>query len=274
MKSLDVVGLCIRYADTGRGVPVLLAHCSSASHKQWSALADELAGRYRVVAPDLIGYGRSDRWHEGRPFDPTADADAIVALADAIGGRLHLAGHSYGGAMALEAARMLGDRVISLTLVEPVSFHVLELAGRQEEWRDILAVARATRRAVERGKHRKAAAVYMGFWVGRARWLFMPRRLRAGIIGTIEKVAQEFDAMERAPTRLADYASIDVPARLIVGERTRQPARAVTEVLAGLLPRATVEEVPGASHMSPFTHRDVVNRLVAGHIDEHGIVAR
>jgi pimeloyl-ACP methyl ester carboxylesterase len=266
MRSIEVDGLTIRYADTGSGAPVLLGHCSSASNRQWSALSKRLADRYRVIVPDLIGYGESDRWPEDRPFDPEADANVLVALAKHLDGRLHLAGHSYGAAMTLEAARRLGDRVISLTLVEPVSFHLLDLAGRDAEWREVLKVARGTRAAVAAGRPRRAAAIYMGFWIGRLRWLFMPRRARATIIDTVDKVALEFGAIEEAPIGLDAYESIGAPTRLILGERTRRPARAVIEVLAELLPHVEVKQVEGAGHMSPFTHRDAVNGLIEEHV--------
>lgn len=269
METARIHGLQVRYADVGDGVPVLIAHCSSASHKQWSALTAVLADRYRVVTPDLIGYGESDPWPAGTAFVPSADADVLVALAEQVGGRLHLAGHSYGAAMALEAARLLGERVISLSLIEPVSFHLLTPAGREPEWREVTAVSHGIQQGVRAGRPSRAAAVYMGFWIGRLRWWLMPRRLRAGIIATVGKVAHEFGAIERATVRLDDYTGIRTPTRLIVGERTRRPARAVIEVLADLLPRVDVTEIPRAGHMSPFTHRDVVNHLLASHIDQN-----
>lgn len=232
-----------------------------------------LADRYRIVAPDLIGYGQSDPWPAEKVFEPDTDAKVLIALAERTGGRLHLAGHSYGAAMALEAAKRLGDKVISLSLVEPVSFHLLKLAGRDEEWREISRVSLAIRQGVRTGRPRKAAGAYMGFWIGRIRWLLMPRRSRSGIFRTMEKVANEFAAIERTVVSLNSYTALTAPACLIVGQRTARPARAVTEVLMDLLPNADLKEIKGAGHMSPFTHREVVNRLLASHIDRRHALA-
>ncbi|WP_412061761.1 alpha/beta fold hydrolase [Rubrivirga sp. IMCC45206] len=267
MDTLPLHGLRVRYADTGTGTPVVLAHGSSASHRVWAALSDSLAPRYRVVAPDLIGYGRSDPWPPGRAFRPDADAEVLVALAERTGERVHLVGHSYGGAMALEAARALGDRVLSLSLVEPVSFHLLRLAGRDREWQEVAALAWAVRDAVADGRHRRAARLYMGYWTGRTRWALAPRRARAAVLASMPKVAHEFGIVERADVYLRDYAALDVPTRLVVGERTRRAARAIVEVLAEVLPAAEVAEVLGAGHMSPVTHRDAVHALLTSHID-------
>jgi pimeloyl-ACP methyl ester carboxylesterase len=215
-----------------------------------------------------VGYGESEAWPDYSGFDSSADVEVIRRLADLSDGPLHIAAHSYGGAAALEAARELTSRLESLTLIEPVAFHTLRLAGRATEWERIAEVARKIRAAIREGRDRKAAAVYMGFWVGRIRWWLMPRRQKQGIVSTVRKVAAEFGIMDALTTTLGDYGKIDAPTRLIVGEHTRSPARAVTAVLADTLPRSHRVELRGAGHMSPFTHRDEVHRLILEHIGD------
>ena len=68
-----------------------------------------------------------------------------------------------------------------------------------------------------------------------------------------------------AGRRLSDYASVTVPTLLIVGAKTRTPARAVFDMLSATLPNSAVTVLKGASHMSPFTHPSEVNRLIADH---------
>jgi pimeloyl-ACP methyl ester carboxylesterase len=65
-----------------------------------------------------------------------------------------------------------------------------------------------------------------------------------------------------AETRLQDYAGVTAPTLLIVGSKTRAPAKAVVELLARTLPNATVTVLRGAGHMSPFTHPLALNRLI------------
>ena len=57
-------------------------------------------------------------------------------------------------------------------------------------------------------------------------------------------VAAEFDGMRRLATALSDYEHLDAPTTLVVGGRTRRPARAVVEVLASTLPKARVHVLP------------------------------
>ena len=59
-----------------------------------------------------------------------------------------------------------------------------------------------------------------------------------------------------------------VPTLLLYGAKTRLPAKVVVEVLDETLPLSRAAAIPGAGHMSPFTHRDAVNAVIAEHIEE------
>jgi pimeloyl-ACP methyl ester carboxylesterase len=114
VKQLTAGGVEIAYLDEGKGPAVILAHCSSASHKEWLPLIETLKSDWRVLAPDFIGYGQSAPWPTDRPSSIDADESVLLAVAKKAKGKLHLVGHSYGAALLLEAARSLGPRVRSL----------------------------------------------------------------------------------------------------------------------------------------------------------------
>jgi len=263
MKQLSVDGVEIAYLDAGKGPAVIIGHCSSASHKEWLPLIEALKSEWRVLAPDLIGYGQSAPWPADQPFSVGADVDVVLAIAKKAKGKLHLVGHSYGAALLLEAARMLGERVKSLTLVEPSLFHLLR--GRPE-WAEVQTLARAVLGAVARGDDRAAAKSFMTYWLGRWRWWLSPERFKAAIEATIPKVALEFGFAVNAPTTLQDYAAVTAPTSLIVGGSTGAPNRAIVDLLATTLPDVHVTVVKGARHMSPFTHPAEINRLIVDHL--------
>jgi pimeloyl-ACP methyl ester carboxylesterase len=174
-------------------------------------------------------------------------------------------GHSYGAALALEAARTLGRHVKCLVLVEPVSFHLLRQEGRPE-WAEVETLGRAVLGAVAEGDDDAAAKAFMTYWLGRTRWWLSPERFKTAIAATIPKVALEFSIAIDAPTGLQDYATIAAPTLLIAGGRTRAPTRAVVDLLGATLPNATVAVLKGAGHMSPFTHPAELNRLILDYL--------
>ena len=261
MKQLTVNGVEIAYLDAGKGPVVILGHCSSASHKEWLPLIEKLRADWRVLAPDFIGYGQSEPWPATERFSTDADVQVLLSLAKKVKGKLHLVGHSYGAALALEAARSLGTRVKCLVLVEPVSFHLLRQAQRPE-WTEVEKLGRSVLGAVAKGDDRDAAKAFMTYWLGRLRWWLSPEKFKAAIAATIPKVALEFGIIVEAPTKLTDYGEIAAPTLLIAGSRTRAPTRAVIDLLAAALPNAKLEILKGAGHMSPFTHPAELNRLI------------
>ena len=112
----------------------------------------------------------------------------------------------------------------------------------------------------------RAADVYMGFWIGALKWRFAPRRFRASVIRTVGKVADEFRGIYAHSTDHDEYRTINCPVTLIRGMRTQRPAKAVIDILAELLPSASVIDVPGAGHMSPFSHPDTIRGLCLSHL--------
>lgn len=218
-----------------------------------------------MYRPDFIGYGRSGGWPAGVAFDPRADVRVVAAALDRAGAPAHLVGHSYGAAVALEAALDRPERVASLCLIEPVAFHLLEPGSGERE--QVERLSRAVRAAVARGQLRRAARIFMSFWIGPLAWLLLPGRAKARVAASIAKVALEFEGLERLPPRWAAIAALDVPVCLVLGSRTRAPARRVTERLAERLPRARLRPLRGAGHMSPFSHARAVGRLVLAHLE-------
>jgi len=265
VEHLTVSGIGVAYLDEGKGPCALLGHCSSASHKEWLPLIETLKEDWRVLAPDFIGYGQSDPWPIDKPFSIEADVKVLLGLAKKTRRPLHLVGHSYGAALALEAARKLGPRAKSLTLVEPVSFHLLRLENHPE-WKEVEKLGISVLDPVAKGDDRKAAAAFMSYWLGRWRWWLSPERFKNAIATTIPKVALEFSIAIDAQTTLADYAEITAPTLLIVGGKTRSPTRAVVELLGSALPNAKVQVLKGAGHMSPFTHPAELNRMILDHL--------
>ncbi len=272
MPILEINDLSIAYqsleqAEEG-SVPILFLHCSSGSHRQWLPLAKTLQSDYRTFLPDFIGYGKSSRWPADKPYDPLFDVQLILKFFELAQQPLHIVAHSYGAAMALEAAKLQPEKVKSLCLIEPVSFHFLKYGQRETEWQEVLCLAKAVQSAAEQGQHKKAARRFMQYWLGWSGWLLMPKRVKQYTIETINKVKHEFWAFEQFNFEVEAYYNIHIPTQLIVGDSTRQTAKAVIEVIDEVLPNSHVEHIDKAGHMSPFTHQAQVYELATKFIKQ------
>lgn len=116
-RRVHVAGHHLHYLDGGRGEPVLLLHGIFAEKDHWVDLARRLTPHHRVIAPDLPGYGDSER-HEDQHYAYADQVPRLLALMDALGlDRVHLAGSSMGATLAALLARACPQRVASLAFI-------------------------------------------------------------------------------------------------------------------------------------------------------------
>lgn len=103
----------------GDGDPVILLHGFPELAYSWRHQIPALAAAgYRAIAPDLRGYGASDRPSRVEDYGIQALAGDVVALMDALGlARAHVVGHDWGGSLAWVAATLHPDRVASLVIL-------------------------------------------------------------------------------------------------------------------------------------------------------------
>ncbi|MBI3972907.1 MAG: alpha/beta fold hydrolase [Chloroflexi bacterium] len=150
-RRVTVGGLEHRVLIAGSGWPLVLLHGLGGSADEWLAVLPQLAIHYRVVAPDAIGHGLSDKPAGGR-YDLAAYTEFVLGVTDAFGiRRAPLVAVSGAGAVALSLALTHPDRISRLVLVAAAGL------GRTVAWRYRLAtlpftswfLRRADRRSVE-----------------------------------------------------------------------------------------------------------------------------
>lgn len=253
--------------------PIVFLHCSGSSGTQWRTLASQLGARYRVLTPDLIGYGAAAPWSGQGEFGLAQEVAAVRSLLCRLDEPAHLVGHSYGGAIALHIARQCPERVRSLTLVEPTAFHLLRNGDATDlaALREIMAVAADAGAALAIGDYDGGFGRFIDYWSGPGSWADMAPEKRAAFAPQLAKVALDFRALFSEPAQIEDFCGIALPTLLIQGGCTTLPARCVCARLRMALPEATFRVVQGAGHMLPVTHRDQVNALIAEHVEANSI---
>jgi pimeloyl-ACP methyl ester carboxylesterase len=275
MPSIDISGNRVEYVEQGNGEPVMLLHSSASSSAQWRTLIGQLSerpnGRFRVIAPDLYGYGGTSHWAGRGAFRLEHEAQLVCALLGRAGEPAHLVGHSFGGAVALHVARTRPDLLASLAVIEPVAFHLLR--NRDEAaFDEISEVSRCVAKALACGDYFGGIAGFVDYWSGPGAWAGIPQEKRPGFAVRLAKVALDFQATLNEPAALEDFAAMALPTLVVQGTCSPRPTRRICELLAGVLPDAQSRIVDGAGHMAPLTHRDAVNALVAAHLDSITVV--
>jgi pimeloyl-ACP methyl ester carboxylesterase len=256
------------FREAGTGPAVVCIHASAGSSAQWRPLIDRLAGRFRTLAVDLYGSGKSPRWPDDRALSLADEVALLEPVLAAAGDRFHLVGHSYGGAVALKAALADPGRLRSLVLYEPVLFSVLLAEDpAQPAAQEIVAVRDDTVAAIEAGSPRAAGARFLDYWMGAGTWAGMAEPRRNAVAMAMGSLSAEWHAAFMEPTPLSAFASLDVPTLCLTGSDSPGASSGVARLLTKVLPRVTEVEIAGVGHMGPVTHPERINALIERHLE-------
>lgn len=240
--ALRIVSLAsgtMSYRETGDGPALLLLHGLNGSSASWDAQHEALGARFRVIAWDAPGYGRSDL------LEPVADAyaDAANLLLEALGvRRAAVLGHSMGGVVAGRLAHRHPERIDRLVLscthwglARPAGEAFPPAYQRRLEERRRLADDEYGRERARRMLPADAAPDVA------ARVAAIARDVREE--GLARAIRMELDCDNRAA-----LAALAMPILLIDADRdpVLKPERA--EALAALLPRARRVTLRGIGH--------------------------
>jgi abhydrolase domain-containing protein 6 len=117
LKSIEVGGARIAYLDGGEGEAVVLVHGIYAEKDHWNGVAGRLTGNFRVIIPDLAGFGESEI-PAGGTYSYDQQVERLHDFLTALGlQRYHLAGNSMGGAIVGIAAARWPSEVLSVSFI-------------------------------------------------------------------------------------------------------------------------------------------------------------
>ena len=258
---LERPGARLVYQVTGEGPAVVLIHGFGLDMRMWDPQVGPLAARFRVVRYDCRGFGASG------PLDPAVPythAEDLLALLDHLDiGDALLAGLSFGGRVALQAALAAPDRVRGLALLDAV------LDGVPWDPESARALDEVTRR-VQTG----------GVLAGREAWLAHPLFAaaceRPDLAVALAAMVAGYPGQHwlgqdpHTPTRqLIDVLEgIAVPALVAVGQRDVPGFREMSAVLARRIPGAAYHVVADAGHMVNMEQPAVVNDRLISFVQE------
>jgi pimeloyl-ACP methyl ester carboxylesterase len=134
-RMVHVGGVAVHVAEGGQGDPVLMLHGWPQHWYCWRGVIPRLAGRFRIVCPDLRGFG----WTEapGHGYDPDTFAADAVALLDALDiERAHVIGHDWGGFTTFLLGIRHADRVRrAIAINAPHPWPPIDLRTLDATWR-------------------------------------------------------------------------------------------------------------------------------------------
>lgn len=262
MPTLDFDGVALQFEDEGSGEPVVLVHGFPFSADLWTPQRAALSATYRVITPNLRGFGGSDP-HFGTP-SLDVYADDIIAILDELGvAEATVVGLSMGGYIAMALLRRRPDRVRGLALVSTKATADTETAKQGRN--DLIAL-------VERdGPAAVADKLLPNMLTERTRTenpeltLFVREMMASS---TTEGIATAAMALRDRPDSMDTLATATVPALILVGRddtvTTINDAHMMNQAIAG----SRLVVIPDAAHLVNLEQPAEVDRALLNFLDE------
>jgi 3-oxoadipate enol-lactonase len=261
MQQIAVPNGTIGVFAQGRGVPILFVHGFPLGHDMWRSQTEAFGKSYRVIAPDLRGFGQS------KLIGATAATTLTMeAFADDLHVLLHavfvdrpvvLCGLSMGGYVAWHFFRKYRDQLKGLILCDTraTADSPEQAAGRHKLAEQVLTLG--THAAVDAMLPRlvspKTAEQQPGV-VSDLRKMIL-RNGSVSIAAALRGLAERPDCTQMLP-------SIDVPTLVLCGHDDAISPVAEMKTMAQAIPGAQFVEIPDAGHMAPMENPKVVNASI------------
>lgn len=256
MPTFELDGKTINYQDSGaNGAPVILIHAFPLNSKMWSGQFDALGNAYRLIAPDLAGFGGSSAPEDRSVYSMDTYAGEVAGLMDHLSlDKATIVGLSMGGYIAFALHRK-----------HPERFESLVLADTRAEADPPEGIEKRSKQQAQVADEGTAGLIEAlgGALLGpstvankqdvveRAKEL-MRENPPAGFIGALE-------AMKGRPDSTDDLTSINVPTLIIVGEDDAvtppEAARKMHEHIEG----SRLVTIPDVGHLSNLEAPEVFN---------------
>jgi len=238
--------------------PIVLIHGSPGAPASWKGVAKALGGAAEIIAPSLPDHGGSTPPQRRETHEMAAQIAAALGPQPA---GIVLAGHSFGGNVALQIALSGAMKVAALVLVEPVTLAVLPALGEDAAFAEARALFDSY---LERGHAGDPAAIgiMIDFWFGAASFARMPEPVREFLGSQMAVNLRDVEATFRERHAREELAALAMPLTVAWGSNSPPVARLIAERLAATAPQGRAVRLEGADHGMLASHAPQVAALI------------
>ena len=252
----------VDFIEDGHGSAVLLIHSTVAGNKQWRKLVEYLSPDYRVLAPNLFGYGTTPEWSKNRHQTLIDQVDLLADFFEQ-NESISIVGHSFGGSVAMMAAKKYPAKIKKLILVEPNPFYLLEHHSDHDSYQEALNLRDIIKTNAHKETWVQAAEKFADYWNGSGTWKQMDGLRREKFAEALKPNFHEFDCVINETTSLEEWRDI-LPqnTHILFSEQTVNSIRKIVTIFEETMPNWIFHSYNEGTHMAPLTHPNIVNPII------------
>ena len=270
VKTVEVNGYPMAYQDTGSGTPLVLVHGGFSDYRIWSSKqVPFFSESYRTIAVSLRHH-YPEKWDgAGNDYSIEQHASDVAALIKKLNlGKVHLLGHSRGGAVVSTVAKEHPELILTLILedgnIDSITPETPEKQKQAAAWEKRSETARAN---LEAGNSEKAAQEWWDDYVGPGTWDKFPPPFK-GLV--LDNVWSTVDDGDRGNVSCDDILKFKFPVLLLNGEKSPKSYAYIYIALRKCRPDlAEPIVVPNATHIIHATNPEFYNAAVLNFLNKH-----
>ena len=252
----------VDFIEDGHGSAVLLIHSTVAGNKQWRKLVEYLSPDYRVLAPNLFGYGTTPEWSKNRHQTLIDQVDLLADFFEQ-NESISIVGHSFGGSVAMMAAKKYPKKVKKLILLEPNPFYLLKHHSDHESYQEALNLREVIKTNAHKETWVQAAEKFADYWNGSGTWKQMDGLRREKFAEALKPNFHEFDCVINETTSLEEWrAVLPQNTHILFSEQTVNSIRKIVTIFEETMPNWIFHSYSEGTHMAPLTHPNIVNPII------------
>lgn len=238
--------------------PIVLIHGSPGAPNAWKGVIKALGENATVITPGLPDH------NQPHPPQRRETAEMAATIAAALGPQpdgIVLAGHSYGGNVALHIALAGKVKVAALVLVEPVELATLPVLGEEAAYNEAKTLFDSYVAKAKAGEA-NAVGIMIDFWFGAEAFGRMPEPVQGFLRSQTAVNVRDVEATFREKHTREKIAALAMPITIAYGTKSPAVAKLVSERLAATVKNGRSAPLDGADHGMLAMHAAAVAALI------------
>jgi 3-oxoadipate enol-lactonase len=262
MPQLPIRGIQLNYMDQGKGTPIVFVHGHPFDHTMWVYQVARFAAEYRLIMPDLRGYGLTDVT-PGRVMLDEMALDILHLLEALKVGRAVFCGLSMGGQIVLDLYRLFPEKVDALVIVDSDAQGETAESRKARLAKADTIMGTGMRQHTDETIHQYIAPSSMS---NKAVYTHLYKMMSTT---TSEGAAAAHRGRAERRDHLSMLHTIRVPTLIVVGEEDHFTPVPIARLMSDHIPGARLAVIPGAGHLPNMEAPEAFNEVLDGFLKEN-----
>ena len=193
------------------------------------------------------------------------EMDVLETVLNRADAPVHLVAHSFGAWVALALAMRRAPKLLSMTLLEPTAFNLLDLGGESALNQEVHAMTRRYFDEWDNG-HQQAVRDVIDFYGAAGTFDAYPLAVQDKLISQTPTNIMDWRTGYADTMKLADLGAVKVPTLVVCGGASHQAMKRCNQLLVEHLPQAKIMTLEGANHFMITTHASDLTQAIEHHV--------